>query len=900
MPSVAREAEAQRLMTIEAKRPFNPAKDLMLRCLLLQLGATENILMVTIHHIATDAWSSGIFIRELAAGYEGFSAERPLSVPELPIQYADYAVWKREQLQGEVLERQLGYWKKQLAGAKEVLELPTDRPRPLAQTFRGAVETHCIRQETVKALRQISRRERATFFMVLLAAFKTLLYRYSKQDDILVGSPIAGRSQFETEANIGFFVNTLVLRTDLSGNPTFRELLARVRDVVFGAFEHQDLPFEKLVEELHPERNVGQGPLIQVMFVLQNAPSGELKLGELAVVSPLEVSHETSKFDLTLLVEEQENELTVKVEYNVDLFDAATIKRLAGHWEMLLEGIATDPDRRLLDLPLLTEAERRQVLVEWNCTEREYPRERCVHGLFEEQARMRPDAIAVTFGKHELTYRELNARANQLAHYLKRSGVRTGEVVGICIERSLEMVVGLLGILKAGGAYASLDPASPNERLAYMLDDLRARVVLTQHSLTELWQNKIVAKESFPLPLGICLDRDWGTIARMGSDDLDIEIGSENLAYVSFTSGSTGWPKGVCVPHRGVVRLVKNANYASFSDEEVFMQLAPISFDASTLEIWGCLLNGARLVICPPQTPSLAELAETLERHQVTTVWLTTGLFNQMVEEKPEGLKHLRQILTGGDVLSPTHVRKALAVLDGCRLINGYGPTENTTFTTCYTIPSTFGGQRSIPIGRPISNTQCYILDERLQPVPVGIPGELYAGGDGLALGYLGHPKLTAEKFIPNPFMPGSRLYKTGDLARYLADGNIEFLGRMDFQVKIRGFRVELGEIEAVLGRHPLVRECVVMAREDYPGEKRLAAYIVAHDGADPTARELRQFLKGKLPDYMAPSVFMRLKALPLTPNGKVDRGTHYLRRTMKEPFWTRNTSGREIQWKSN
>ncbi len=871
MPAAAREAEAQRLLSMEAKRPFNLARDPMMRCLLLQLGATEHILMVTIHHIATDAWSAGIFIRELAAGYEAFSAERTLSLPELPIQYADYALWKREQLQGEVLERQLAYWKKQLAGAKEFLELPTDRPRPAAQTFRGAVEAHCIRQETVKALRQISRRERATLFMVLLAAFKTLLYRYSRQDDILVGSPIAGRSQFETEGSIGFFVNTLVLRSDLSGNPTFRELLAREREVVFGAIEHQDLPFEKLVEELHPERNVGQGPLIQVMFVLQNAPSGELKLGELAVV-PLEVSHETSKFDLTLMVEEQEQELTVKLEYNVDLFDAATVKRLAGHWEMLLEGIAADPEQRLLDLPLLTEAERRQVLLEWNRTKYEYPRERCVHELFEEQARMRPDAIAVTFGEHELTYEELNVRANQLAHYLKRSGVRAGEVVGICVERSLEMVVGLLGILKAGGAYASLDPASPQERLAYMLDDLRARVLLTQGSLTELWQGKMTTKESISPQLRICLDIDWSRIGRMGTDDPHIGIGAESLAYVSFTSGSTGRPKGVCVPHRGVVRLVKNANYANFSSEEVFLQLAPISFDASTMEIWGCLLNGARLVVFPPQTPSLAELAETLERHRVTTVWLTSGLFNQMIEEKPEGLKHLRQILTGGDVLSPTHVKKALALLDRCQLINGYGPTENTTFTACYTIPVSYGGQRSIPIGRPISNTQCYVLDERLQPVPVGIPGELYAGGDGLALGYLNQPELTAEKFIPNPFQPGSRLYKTGDLVRYLADGNIEFLGRMDYQVKIRGFRVELGEIESVLARHPLVRECVVMARQDFPGEKRLTAYIVAGDGEEPVARELRQFLKGKLPDYMAPSVYMRLKALPLMPNGKVDR----------------------------
>ncbi len=495
-----------------------------------------------------------------------------------------------------------------------------------------------------------------------------------------------------------------------------------------------------------------------------------------------------------------------------------------------------------------------------------------MHELFEEQVKERPAAIALTFGEHELTYSELNARANQLAHYLKGLGVRADEVVGICVGRSLEMVVGVLGILKAGAAYASLDPASPKERLAYMLDDLRATVLLTQHSLMALWPDGVAESGSRPGPVKICLDTDWSKIDRADKDNLHSEAGAETPAYVCFTSGSTGRPKGVCVPHRAVVRLVRNTNYLSFSNQQVFLQLAPISFDASTLEIWGSLLNGARLVIFPPHTPSLAELAETLERHRVTTIWLTSGLFNQIIEEMPQGLKHLRQILTGGDVLSPPHVKKALELLNGCRLINGYGPTENTTFTACYTIPAAFSGEHSVPIGRPISNTQCYVLDECMQPVPIGVPGELYTGGDGLALGYLNQPGLTAEKFVPNPFQAGTRLYKTGDLVRYLADGNLEFLGRQDFQVKIRGFRVELGEIEAVLGQHPLVRECVVMAREDAPGEKRLTAYFVVQQGADAGSGELRQFVKGKLPDYMAPSAFVRLNSLPLMPNGKVDR----------------------------
>ncbi len=871
LPPATREAEMQRLLDAEAARPFNLSQDSMTRCLLLKLDAAEHVLLVTTHHIATDAWSAGIFFRELAVGYEAFCAGRSPSLPPLPIQYADYAVWQREWLQGAVLERQLAYWKQQLAGAREFLDLPTDRPRPPSPTFRGGVEARRIDGETLLRLKQLSRHERVTLFMVLLAAFKTLLYRYTRQEDILVGSPIAGRMRMETENSIGFFVNTLVLRTDFSGNPTFRELVGRVRETVLGAFEHQDLPFEKLVAELHPERHAGQGPLIQAMFVLQSAVTENFKLGDIPL-TPVEVSQPTAKFDLTLLVEERDNELTARIEYNADLFDASTIARLAGHWDTLLAGIAAEPQCRLLDLPLLTSQERQQLLVEWNCTQRDYPRERCIHELFEEQVREQPEAVALTFGGIQLTYGELNTRANQLARRLKQAGVKPGEIVGFCVERSLELVVGLLGILKAGGAYAALEPNVPAERLAYMLEDLQAKVVLTQHSLRESWPQQATENGVPRLPQQICLDAEWSAIARASTEDLPNEATSQSMAYVSFTSGSTGRPKGVCVPHRGVVRLVRNTDYVSFSAQEVFLQLAPLSFDASTLEIWGSLLNGGRLVIFPPRTPSLTELAETLDQHEITTLWLTSGLFNQMVEEKPASLRRLRQLLTGGDVLSPSHVKKALAVLDNGKLINGYGPTENTTFTTCYTIPSTFDGLRSVPIGRPIANSQCYILDERLQPVPIGVPGELYAGGDGLALGYLNQPELTAEKFVPHLFCAGERLYRTGDRVRYLSDGNLEFLGRLDFQVKIRGYRVELGEIEAVLGRHPSMRQCAVIAHGDVSRGKRLTAYVVANPGEEVAAGELRQYLKGKLPTYMVPTGFVRLNALPLLPSGKVDR----------------------------
>jgi aspartate racemase len=871
MTSEAREAEVERLLSVEAARPFDLAQDLMMRCLLLKLGADEHVLVVTTHHIATDAWSAGIFLRELAIGYEASCAGVVIPQRTLPIQYADYALWQRQWLKGRVLDRQLDYWKEQLAGAKEFLDLPTDRPRPASPTHRGAVETRRIAGDTVQRLRQLSRQDRVTLFMVLLAAFKTLLYRYTRQEDILVGSPVAGRNRMETENNIGFFVNTLVLRTDFSGNPTFRELLARVREVVLGAFEHQDLPFEKLVAELHPERHTSQGPLIQVMFVLQHATLEKFTLGDLTL-SPVQISQPTAKFDLTLLVEERENELIAGIEYNADLFDASTIARMAGHWEKLLAGIAANPESRLLELPLLTDQERHQIMVEWNRTDREYPRERCIHELFQDQARETPEATALTFGNQQLTYKELNARANQLAWRLKEAGAKPGDVVGFCAERSLEMVICLLGILKAGAAYAALDPTLPPERLAYMLEDLQAKILLTQHPILESWPEHSAGNGSMGLPQQICLDAEWDAIAQASTEDIPNEVTSQGMAYVSFTSGSTGRPKGVCVPHRGVVRLVRNTDYINFSTEDVFLQLAPISFDASTLEIWGSLLNGGRLVILPPGIPSLTELAETLERHGITTLFLTSGLFNQVVDERPGSLRRLRQLLTGGEVLSPSHAKKALDLLDTGTLIHVYGPTENTTFTTWYTIPRTFDWRHTVPIGRPIANTQCYILDERRQPVPIGVVGELYAGGDGLALGYLNQSELTAERFVPHILHKGERLYRTGDRVRYMPDGNIEFFGRWDSQVKIRGFRVELGEIETVLGRHPQVRQCAVVAHGDIARGKRLTAYIVANPGTEVAAGELRQFVKTKLPTYMVPTGFVRVESLPLLANGKVDR----------------------------
>jgi amino acid adenylation domain-containing protein len=866
-----REAELERMVREEVSRPFNLGTDRLLRVTVLRLQAEEHVLVLNIHHIVSDEWSFGIFFDELAAFYAGFVAGKPVSLPELPIQYSDYAVWQRDWLQGELCEKQLGFWREQLRGNPSAVELPTDHPRTSTPTSRGAGRCRALGQDLSAALKQLANRERATLFMVLLAAFKVLLYRYTRQEDIIVGSPMAGRTRMETEGLIGFFVNTLPLRARLSGDLSFLELLAQVREVALGAYSHQDVPFERLVQELHPERAAGQTPFMKVLFLARTGISKSVEFPGLKTEF-LGMGTDTAKFDLTLGVQETEHGLVAGIEYSADLFDDATIARLLEHYEVLLQGIVTQPARRISELPLLGETERRQLLVEWNDTQTGYPRNRCVHELFEAQAAQSPEAVAVSFGELQLTYAELNARANQLAHYLARVGVRPGRVVGICAGRSLEMLVGLLAILKAGGAYAALDPASPKERLAYMLEDLRVPVVLTQHHLTGVLPDASARNATFPPPLLIFLDADWQVIARENADNPHTETCAENLAYVSFTSGSTGRPKGVCVPHRGVVRLVKSTNYARFSSRDVFLQLAPVSFDASTFEIWGCLLNGARLVMLPPQTPSLSELAEAIQKHRVTTAWFTTGLFNQIIEEKPEGLKPLRQILTGGDVLSPPHIRKALSALVACRLINGYGPTENTTFTTCYPIPADFDGERSVPIGRPVSNTQCYVLDDRLQPVPIGVPGELYTGGDGLASGYLNQPEQTAKRFVPNPFQPGSRLYRTGDLVRYLADGNIEFLGRIDLQVKIRGFRVELGEIESMLLQHPGVRQCVVLARAEATGVKQLVAYVVPRKNPAPPAEDWQNFLRQLLPEYMVPALFVTLGELPLSANGKVDR----------------------------
>ncbi|WP_199304817.1 non-ribosomal peptide synthetase [Coleofasciculus sp. FACHB-125] len=909
-PECDRELQAQQLVAAEIERPFDLSSIPLLRVKLLQLSETEHILLLNMHHIICDDWSIGVLIRELGTLYTAFTCKdgmHPVStLPELPLQYADFAHWQREWLQGEVLETQLAYWRQQLNGIC-ILNLPIDRPKPAVASYRGATQSLELPKKLSDPLQTLSQQEGTTLFMTLLAAFQTLLYRYTHQEDIAVGSPIANRNRSEIEGLIGFFVNSLVLRTDLSGNPTFRELLSRVRQVTLGAYSHQDLPFEKLVEELHPERNLNIHPLFQVVFGFENAPMSALELPGL-VPSFMDVDFKTTRFDLELHLwkcsedfrslwgGKWENSEGIRgvVVYNTDLFDEATITRMLGHFKTLLEGIVNHPEERVANLPLLGEAERQQLLIQVNDTQADYPQNQCIHQLFENQVKQNPNSIAVIFENLEtrviesLTYRDLNIRSNQLAHYLQKMGVVSEVLVGICMERSVDLIVGLLGILKAGGAYVPLDPSYPQERLKFMLDDackgeaflqknfgFNPEIIGTDTPVLLLTQEKLVGHfEGFSNPV-VSLDKDWEIIAQESEENSNSSVTSENLAYVIYTSGSTGNPKGVAVTHKAVNRLVCNTNYVKLSPDDKVAQASNTSFDAATFEIWGALLNGAQLAgISRDVTLSPHEFALQLQQKDISILFLTTALFQQIARDVPQAFANLRYLLFGGEAVDTRWVKKVIKQGAPKHLIHVYGPTESTTFSSYYCVENVPESATSIPIGRPITNTQIYLLDAHLQPVPIGVFGELYIGGDGLAREYLNRPELTAERFISNPFSKKTeaRLYKTGDLARYLPDGNIEFLGRIDNQVKIRGFRIELGEIEAALNQHPVVSETAVIVREEIPGDKHLVAYIVPNQKQAPASINLRQFLKEKLPEYMVPSAYVMLEFLPLTPNGKVDR----------------------------
>ena len=867
-----RRSEARRMFTKEAQRPFDLATGPLVRITLLQLAEDEYVLLRAIHHIVCDGWSVGVLFHELSEIYEALSTGQPSPLADLPTQYGDYAKWQRQWFQDERLDSQLSYWKEQLDNIT-TLQLPTDRPRRTALAIRGARRFFAFSDKLSSDLKKLSREYGATLFMTLLAAFQTLLHRYSNQTDIVIGSPVAGRTRKEFDELIGFFLNMLVLRLDLSADPTFAETIARARKVCLEALSHQELPFEKLVEELHPDRNLSHNPLFQVSFAFQNTPRFPPQLTGVEV-EELEVDAGIARFDLHLFMEEMDGHLQGYCDYDSNLFNADTIERLLGHFQTLLQGVVADPNQRISDLPLLTQAEKQQLLVECNQTTRDYPKAHCIHQLFEEQVEKTPHAIAVVFEDQQLTYRELDLRANQLAHYLRKLGVGPEVLVGLCVERSLEMVVGILAILKAGGAYVPLDPSYPKERLAFMLEDSQADVLISQSSLIE----GLPAHNATVL----CLDRGWEEISTESQDNPLPLTTPDNLAYVIYTSGSTGTPKGALIAHHNVVRLFRATDsWFHFGPDDIWTLFHSYAFDFSVWELWGALLHGGRLVIVPfDVSRSPREFYELLCREQVTVLNQTPSAFRQLVQAEESIIDTtrlgLRLVIFGGEELDFQSLKPWFERHGDQRpqLINMYGITETTVHVTYRPIKEAdlTAGLSSL-IGAPIPDLELYVLDAHGNLVPVGVPGELYVGGAGLARGYLNRAELTAERFVGHPFDDdeGRRLYRSGDLVRRRADGDIEYLGRIDNQVKIRGHRIELGEIETVIAQHSEVRESVVLAREDVAGDKRLVAYIVAEKDSAPSGGGLRSFLTKKLPDYMVPTAFVFLEALPLTSNGKLD-----------------------------
>lgn len=861
-----RAAEVERVATDTARTPFDLVRGPLLRAKLLKLGDEEHVLLLTMHHIISDGWSNTVLVREVTALYEAFGAGLPSPLPELSVQYADYATWQRNWLRGEVLESQLAYWRQQLAGAPP-LELPTDRPRPTVQTFNGAALPFELSQDLSEALGALSRRTGTTLYMTLLAAFALLLSRYSGQTDVVLGGDTANRTRVETEGLIGFFVNMLVLRIPLEGNPRFTELLRRVRDITLEAYAHQELPFEKLVEELHVTRELSRNPLFQVLFTLQNASRYQLDAPGLWL-EPVFAGGRPAKFDLTLFMMESKEGLRGVFEYNTDLFDQATVQRMAGHFETLLTTLVDDPQQRVSALRLLTGDERRMLLSDWAETGRSVLDVECAHQMFERQAAILPEAMAVQCGSTTLTYGELNQRSDQLANYLRSIGVGPDVPVALCLGRSAAMVVALLGVLKAGAAYVPLDPDEPLERLAMIFEETKTPVVLTESLLAD----------RLPQHSGqvLCLDSDWDMVAACDSHTGN-SAHADNLAYVIYTSGSTGRPKGVMVTHRGLV------NYLNWSTEAYRVAEgrgapvhSPLSFDLTVTSLLSPLCAGRAVTLLADEIAGVG-LAESLRTESgYSLIKITPAHLALLANSIPDNATGwTNAIVIGGEMLTAEALAPWRSKLPRTRLINEYGPTETVVGCCVYEITAeTAISDGAVPIGRPITNTRIYVLDDRLEPSPIGIAGELYIGGFGLARGYLDRPDLTAESFVPDPFSqePGARLYRTGDLARYLPDGNFDFLGRRDQQVKLRGYRIELEEIENILSRHHTVREAVVVVREDVVGDKRLVAYIVADDEEVCSASGLRDYLRERLPDYMTPSAFVFLEALPLTANGKIDR----------------------------
>ena len=872
-PASERDAEARRLAAEQSQKPFDLRRDSLIRATLVQMGDAEYQVILTLHHIIFDGISIyGVFLPELMAFYRAFSLGYEPALPELPLQYGDFAMWRRKYLRENALLPQMDYWRKHLGGRLPVLQLPTDHPRPAAQSFRGAMQLFQLSSQLSEALREFSRREGATLFMTLLAGFSTLLHRYSGQNDFIVGTVSAGRKQSELEGLLGCFQNPLALRMDLSGDPTFQEFLQRAKTVTLGALSHDDVPFSSLVKELHPDRVFSHNPLLQVLISL-SPPATISEPGWDVTQMGIDVG--VAKFDLDLELDDRPDGIRGRFVYNTDLFAASTIVRMTSHWETLLASVVGEPAQPVSAVSILTPAETKQ-LVDWNRTEAAYPTERCVHDLVELQAGLKPDAVAVIQEKNALSYAELNGRANQLAHYLRKRGVGPDVPVGVCLESSPDLAVSLLAIMKAGGACVPLDPGYPEERLAYMLQDAQAPVLITREGMLPEGANGpavIVDPESSREEIAKESDRNPERLTT-----------PENLAYIIYTSGSTGKPRGVLLTHRGLV----NHNTAviklyGLTPKDHVLQFSSVSFDIAVEEMFPTWVSGGTVVCKTDEMPLTAvDFLKWIHERRVSVLDLPTAFWHELVYQLSESRsplpRELRLVVVGGEKASPAAFQSWRKLTDHhkhghVRWINTYGPTETTVISTAYE-PAAEETPALLPIGKPIANVQIHILDSSLRPVPIGVRGELHIGGPGVARGYLNRPELTEQKFIPDPFRnePGARLYRTGDMARYLPNGDIEFLGRTDDQIKIRGFRVELGEIETVLSQHPGVHEPVVVAREDGRGEKVLVAYFLAAHQPAPTGTVLRSFLKDKLPEYMLPSAFMVLDAMPMTPNGKVDR----------------------------
>jgi len=858
-------ATVDQISAAEAGRPFDLSLGPLIRGELLQLADDEYILLITQHHIISDGWSMGLFVQELGAIYAAFSQGVPDPLPDPAVQYADYAVWQRQWLQGEALATQIDFWRDHLAGAPELLELPADRPRPALQSYAGGRIELEIPAELTAGLRQLSRRHGTTLFMTLLCGWSALMARLSGQRDVTIGTPVANRQHTEIEALIGFFVNTLALRVVLDDDPSVAQLLDQVKATTLSAYAHQDLPFEQVVEAVKPPRSMSHSPVFQVMLALNNTPKGDALTLPGLCLSPVTRPSTTTQFDLTLSLTEVDDVIVGSLDYASDLFDAATVARWAGHLQILLNGMVADDQQRISRLPILTQAEIGHIVVDWNDTEADYAQGSGIHQLFEQQAEQTPDAVAVAFEGRSLTYAELNAKSNRLAHYLREKGAGPAVLIGLCVDRSPEMIIGLLGILKAGSAYVPLDPEYPEERIAYMIKDAGMPLLLTRQRLLE----KLTAG---PADL-ICLDRDWQEIERFDADNPVSRNHPLDAAYIIYTSGSTGQPKAVVVSHRNAVHST-SARFSNYREPvRAFLLLSSFAFDSSVAGIFWTLGQGGCL--CLPTHDDArdpAALAQLIERHKVSHLLALPTLYAVLLKQALQQLQSVTTVIVAGEACPNDVVKQHFAALPDVRLYNEYGPTEGTVWSSVY-VAGIEDIDRVLPIGRPIDNVRLYLLDPALFPVPVGVPGELYIGGEGVVRGYLRRPDLTAEKFVPDPFgNNGGRLYKTGDLARYRADGNIEFLGRIDHQVKIRGFRIELGEVEARLLQHVDVHEAVALAREDNSGNRQLIAYLVGNPGGSPEPDTLRDHLKATLPDYMLPNAFVFLDRMPLSANGKLDR----------------------------